>query len=169
MRSKTLLFILLAACCLSIYGGIHVKGNLHFDAFYDSGVQQPEEDVVYEWWFEKDRVSFVTDRWRFTLDKGQQRLLAVHRLEKFYVAMPLPLNFQSHVDQQLLENLKQYRIEGTVKLRDGITEYLANLADAELMALPETNRILSSEAMGIARRFVEYHLDRKLSSLAVME
>jgi hypothetical protein len=28
---------------------------------------------------------------------------------------------------------------------------------------------LSGEAMGIARRFVEYHLDRKLASLAVME
>jgi hypothetical protein len=35
--------------------------------------------------------------------------------------------------------------------------------------LPATNASLAPEAMGIARRFVEYHLDRKLSSLAVME
>lgn len=61
------------------------------------------------------------------------------------------------------------RVEGSVKLRDGITEYLAGLAEAELMSLPPTDESLSSEAMGIARRFVEYHLDRKLSSLAVME
>jgi DNA repair protein RecO (recombination protein O) len=61
------------------------------------------------------------------------------------------------------------RVEGTVKLRDGITEYLAALAGSEFMALPAVDMGLSGEAMGIARRFVEYHLDRKLTSLAVME
>jgi len=61
------------------------------------------------------------------------------------------------------------RVEGSVKLRDGITDYLAELAGAELTSLPTTDETLSSEAMGIARRFVEYHLDRKLSSLAVMD
>lgn len=60
-------------------------------------------------------------------------------------------------------------IEGTVRLRDGLTEYLAALARSELMALPPVDDSLSGEAMGIARRFVEYHLDRKLTSLAVME
>lgn len=61
------------------------------------------------------------------------------------------------------------RVEGVVRLRDGLTDYLAALADAELMALPSGDDDLSGEAMGIARRFVEYHLDRKLTSLAVME
>jgi DNA repair protein RecO (recombination protein O) len=61
------------------------------------------------------------------------------------------------------------RVEGAVKLRDGVTEYLATLAGSELMALPPLDTGLSGEAMGIARRFVEYHLDRKLTSLAVME
>lgn len=61
------------------------------------------------------------------------------------------------------------RIEGSVKLRDGLTDYLAVLAGAELLDLPEGDEALAGEAMGIARRFVEYHLDRKLSSLAVME
>ena len=37
------------------------------------------------------------------------------------------------------------------------------------MLLPERNPVLAGEAMGIARRFVEYHLDRKLTSLAVIE
>lgn len=60
-------------------------------------------------------------------------------------------------------------VEGTVKLRDGLTEYLAALAGSELMSLPPANMAMSGEAMGIARRFVEYHLDRKLTSLAVME
>ena len=55
------------------------------------------------------------------------------------------------------------------KLLTGLTDYLAALADAELMALPRPDVALSGEAMGIARRFVEYHLDRKLASLAVIE
>ncbi|MGH8914785.1 MAG: DNA repair protein RecO [Acidimicrobiia bacterium] len=59
--------------------------------------------------------------------------------------------------------------EGSVRLRDGVTGYLAALAGAEFGRMPETDSKLAGEAMGIARRFVEYHLDRKLSSLAVME
>jgi len=61
------------------------------------------------------------------------------------------------------------QVEGAVRLRDGVTAYLAGLAGAELSALPPADSAYSSEAMGIARRFVEYHLDRKLVSLAVME
>jgi DNA repair protein RecO (recombination protein O) len=61
------------------------------------------------------------------------------------------------------------RVEGSVRLRDGLTEYLAALAGSELASLPPPDASLSGEAMGIARRFVEYHLDRKLTSLTVME
>ncbi|MDX1468716.1 MAG: DNA repair protein RecO [Acidimicrobiia bacterium] len=61
------------------------------------------------------------------------------------------------------------RVEGTVRLRPGLTEYMARLAGSDFADLPPVNESLSGEAMGIARRFVEYHLDRKLSSLAVME
>ncbi len=60
-------------------------------------------------------------------------------------------------------------VEGSVRLREGVTVYLAGLAEADLNALPASDGSLSGEAMGIARRFVEYHLDRKLTSLAVME
>ena len=60
-------------------------------------------------------------------------------------------------------------VEGSVRLREGVTVYLAGLAQADLNALPASDGSLSGEAMGIARRFVEYHLDRKLTSLAVME
>lgn len=61
------------------------------------------------------------------------------------------------------------RAEGAVSLRDGLTAYLALLADSKLAALPEPDERISGEAMGIARRFVEYHLDRTLVSPAVME
>src|SRR5690606_25777730 len=53
--------------------------------------------------------------------------------------------------------------EGSVRLRAGLTGHLANLAATDLAALPGVDNDLSGEAMGVARRFVEHHLDRKLA------
>jgi DNA repair protein RecO (recombination protein O) len=61
------------------------------------------------------------------------------------------------------------RTDGAVRLRAGLTDYLARLASADLSELPEPDMRFSGEAMGIARRFVEYHLERRLSSLAVLD
>ncbi|MGH8927713.1 MAG: DNA repair protein RecO [Acidimicrobiia bacterium] len=61
------------------------------------------------------------------------------------------------------------RLEGTVRLRPGLTNYLAGLAAADLSLLPPTDPLMAGEAMGVTRRFVEYHLDRRLSSLAVLD
>ena len=61
------------------------------------------------------------------------------------------------------------RTDGAVRLRAGLMDYLAVLAGAELADLPEANPQFSGEAMGVARRFVEYHLERKLASLAVLD
>lgn len=55
-----------------------------------------------------------------------------------------------------------------VKLRPGLTDYMAALERAEFTELPEAEPSLMSDAMGVARRFVEYHLDRSLTSLAVL-
>jgi len=59
--------------------------------------------------------------------------------------------------------------DGGMRLRAGLTSYLAALGKAEFASLPAENRDFSGEAMGVARRFVEYHLDRSLASLTVME
>lgn len=59
--------------------------------------------------------------------------------------------------------------EGGVRLRPGLTAYLAALEKADFGSLPVVDATMSGEAMGVARRFVEYHLDRSLSSLAVLE
>ncbi len=61
------------------------------------------------------------------------------------------------------------RSAGGYVLRPGVTGYLARLAAAELGDLPEPDPALSPEAMGVARRFLEYHLDRRLASLAVID
>ena len=61
------------------------------------------------------------------------------------------------------------RTEGAVRLRPGLTGYLARLATADMAVLPPADPALSGEAMGLARRFVEFHLDRRLISLAVLD
>ena len=61
------------------------------------------------------------------------------------------------------------RVAGAFALQDGLTTYLAGLAHAELSALPPAEPAMTGQAMGVARRFVEYHLERKLESLAVLD
>ncbi len=56
-----------------------------------------------------------------------------------------------------------------VKLRDGLTDYLAALASADLGNLPPDSSEYSGEAMGVTRRFIEYHLERRLESLSVFD
>jgi DNA repair protein RecO (recombination protein O) len=59
------------------------------------------------------------------------------------------------------------RVDGAVPLRPGLTEYLQRLAAADLADLPAADPSFSSEAIGVTRRFLEYHLDRRILSLGV--
>jgi len=59
------------------------------------------------------------------------------------------------------------RTPGALALRDGVTDYLARLSRSTLDDLPEANPDFSSEAIGITKRFLEYHLDRRLGSLGI--
>jgi hypothetical protein len=61
------------------------------------------------------------------------------------------------------------RTPGAYALRAGLTGYLAAVAAADLAALPAVDPHLSRDAMGVARRFLEYHLERRLESLAVLD
>ena len=61
------------------------------------------------------------------------------------------------------------RTPGAYALRDGLTGYLAILAAADLAALPAVDKTYSGEARGVARRFIEYHLEREIKSLAVLD
>ncbi len=61
------------------------------------------------------------------------------------------------------------RSRSAYALREGLTAYLARLAGAELSELPDPDPAMSREAMGVARRFVEYHLDRRLVSPAMLD
>jgi DNA repair protein RecO (recombination protein O) len=61
------------------------------------------------------------------------------------------------------------RTPGAYALRDGLTEYLAMLAGVDLAAMPDADATFTGEARGVARRFVEYHLERQIHSLAVLD
>lgn len=61
------------------------------------------------------------------------------------------------------------RAAGSYALRAGLTEYLAVVAEADLSQLPDPDEALSREAIGVTRRFVEYHLERRLVSFAVLD
>lgn len=56
---------------------------------------------------------------------------------------------------------------GSARLRAGLTDYLAELAGAELDRLPMPRPELSGEAIGITRRFLEYHLERSLRAVGL--
>jgi hypothetical protein len=50
-----------------------------------------------------------------------------------------------------------------------VTDYLAGAAAGDLTALPEADPSMSGEALGITRRFLEYHLERRLDSMELID
>jgi DNA repair protein RecO (recombination protein O) len=61
------------------------------------------------------------------------------------------------------------RSAGSYALRAGLTDYLAAVGGSDLSKLPEPDEAMSREAIGVTRRFVEYHLERRLASLTVLD
>jgi len=61
------------------------------------------------------------------------------------------------------------RTPGSYALREGLTGYLAAIATSDLSALPEPDLSMSRESVGVTRRFLEYHLERGLDSMALLD
>lgn len=61
------------------------------------------------------------------------------------------------------------RPEGSVRLRAGLVPHLAGLASADLATIEASGEELSRDSMWVTRRFVEFHLERKLVSMAVLD
>ena len=64
---------------------------------------------------------------------------------------------------------EECRTPGAYTLRPGLVAYLAAVADSELHQLPESDRSFSREALGVTKRFMEYHLERELESLVLLD
>ncbi len=61
------------------------------------------------------------------------------------------------------------RTPGAYALREGLVPYMAAVASSEFQSLPEADTSLSREALGVTRRFVEFHLERQLKSLVSID
>jgi DNA repair protein RecO (recombination protein O) len=61
------------------------------------------------------------------------------------------------------------RTPGSYALRSGLTDYLAVVATADLSDLPDPDLSMSREALGVTRRFLEYHLERRLDSMELLD
>lgn len=57
---------------------------------------------------------------------------------------------------------------GAVRLRPGVLEHLRELGDAPFDGITVAHP-MAEESMGIVRRFLEYHLEHRFSSLAVLD
>lgn len=61
------------------------------------------------------------------------------------------------------------RPEGSVRLRTGLVPHLRNLAHTDLTAVTGADTDLSHDALWVTRRFVEYHLERRLVSMTALD
>ena len=124
MKKNITFLCLFLLVSIEIHAEVYVKGILHINGGYRYGHDVPDMDVVYEWWFGKNKVTliitgwgldFVNTDWRFTLNKERQHIFAANLSEKSIVEIPLPMNLLSHVDQPYAEWLNIFQIYGTVK------------------------------------------------------
>lgn len=61
------------------------------------------------------------------------------------------------------------RPEGSVRLRSALVPHLVALSRADLASLAGADVELARDAMWVTRRFIEYHLERRLVSVAVLD
>lgn len=78
----------------------------------------------------------------------------------------VPLRFSLSAGGSVCTNC---RPNGSTRLRPGLAEYLAVLAAATLDRLPPTDAALAGDALGVTRRFLEHHLERRLASLGILD
>jgi len=114
-------FILVSA---AIQADVYVKGIVHIEGGYRYGHNVPDIDVVNEWWFDENKVTFMSTGWqlesastdwRFTLDKERERIIVVNLSKKSFVEVPLQMSLLSHVDQSTAEWLNEFQIDGKVE------------------------------------------------------
>lgn len=106
---------------------IYIRAVQRFEARYHHGSFQPEYDLVHEFWFGKNCLTILRQEYqnyegypvepalRITLDKEKQRIIVANYNESTYVDILLPMNLHTALDSTLLENIKNYQVDGTIQ------------------------------------------------------
>ncbi|MEW6368814.1 MAG: hypothetical protein AB1714_29650 [Acidobacteriota bacterium] len=117
-----LLLLLLAPA--GLWGDVYVKGILRVEGGYRLGHHVPEQEVTCEWWIGRRqatctrtgwRIDFMTNDWRFTVDRERNRMLGVNLTEKFFFETPLTASPVGIMEPPAAERLKMYKVDGTVE------------------------------------------------------
>lgn len=112
---------------------VYVKGILHIDGGYRYGHNVPNIDAVNEWWFAKDKVTFITTgwhleamdtNWRFTFDKEKKRILVINLDKKTFIDVSLEKTPISYIDPSVEKVLADFRFYGTVKKQEEKKNFL---------------------------------------------
>ena len=124
MKIIIIFFCVFILITMVVQADVYVKGILHIDGGYRLGHIVPEINAVNEWWFDRDKVTFISTGWqleimntdwRFTLDKEKKRILVINLTNATFVDVSLQKNQVSYLDPSYIEVLSDLRFNGTVE------------------------------------------------------
>ena len=141
MRTTAALLIACLTIPIAARADVYVKGIRHSETRYHHGNMQPAYDVVHEWWFGEDRVTFIRHGFRnlqgyliepalrITLDKKNKLILVVNLSEAWVCEVPWSMELTACIDSSLAEGLKNYQLDGQVDKTDDKKTILQKTCD----------------------------------------
>jgi hypothetical protein len=108
----------------SAQADVYVRGILRVPGSYRWAHNVPDVEVVREWWFGQNKMTFISTGWsyeynprwdwRFTLEKETNGLLAVNLSERWYVELALDADPLTLFDSGLAGYFKVFQMGGRV-------------------------------------------------------
>ncbi|MCK4337398.1 MAG: hypothetical protein KAX11_05605 [Candidatus Aminicenantes bacterium] len=123
---------------IGIQADVYIKGILHVEGGYRYGHNVPEINAVQEWWFGKDKVTFISTGWnlwlmntdwRLTLDREKKRILVINLNNVTFVEVSLHKDPLSYVDPSYIEVHPDFRLNGTVEKQGEKKNFLEKTCD----------------------------------------
>ena len=127
MKTIIIFFCVFILITMVVQADVYVKGTQKVETRYHHGSLYPEYDVVHEWWFGKNKLTFIRREFRnfesflivpamqITLDKERKQITVINLSEKTFVKIHLQMDLSSHIDQSLVERLNNFQINGIIK------------------------------------------------------
>ncbi len=104
---------------------VYVRGVLRVPGSYRWAHNVPDVEVTREWWFAKDKMTFISQGWSFeynprwdwriTLDKEKNRLIAVNLSERWYVEISLDADPLTMLSSERADYFKVFQMGGRIE------------------------------------------------------